>query len=155
MKRMIVSSTDWESDPKYKNAVSKYLPDYGEGDNKAEQVVTAMNRLMFKWWNDGDVYDNHWANGLYTEGVNDLSSEANWLYKNGPRRLKFMMQGVHSCESEEDYEDLLSDIASQCFKPEYLEEASLQPKVGSVYNCDGPFSFEEYYEDEDGEEGWY
>ena len=44
----------------------------------ASQLVTAVNKLVYKWYNDGDVYDNihsldNWAN--------DLSSYANWPYK--------------------------------------------------------------------------
>ena len=59
----------------------KYLPDSGEGDNMATQTVTAVNKLVYKWYNDGDVYDNSTASGLDGWG-NDLSDYANWLAKN-------------------------------------------------------------------------
>lgn len=35
----------------------KYLPENGEGNSLASQAVTAVSKLVYKWFNDGDVYD--------------------------------------------------------------------------------------------------
>lgn len=58
--------------------VDKYLPNKGDGNTIATQAITALWRLIYKWENDGDIYDNHYA--LHA-GLNDISGSANWLYK--------------------------------------------------------------------------
>ena len=43
---------------KFEELNKKYLPERGEGETKATQIVTALNKLIYKWYNDGDVFDN-------------------------------------------------------------------------------------------------
>ena len=38
--------------------LDKYLPDEGEGKTMATQAVTAMCKIVYRWYNDGDVFDN-------------------------------------------------------------------------------------------------
>lgn len=76
---------DWEYFNKFKEINNKYLPDRDEGKTKASQVVTAVNKLIYKWYNDGDVFDNHY---FLAGWWNDLSSYANWLYENTNNRVK-------------------------------------------------------------------
>lgn len=152
MKKSVTASMSWTD--KYDDVIDTYMPDMGEGDTRASQTATAMNKLMYKWYNDGDVFDNHWKDGLFLGGFNDLSSYANWLYKYGPKRLRFMMQGVHSCESDSDYEELLEMMAAECLDESYLEYMSQEDRVGSIYNCNGPFEFEESYDDDE-DDSWY
>ena len=65
---------------KFNALIEEYMPWRGEGDTKASQVATAVNKLIYKWWNDGDVFDN--VHSGMDGWVNDLSSYANWLEKN-------------------------------------------------------------------------
>ena len=124
----------------------RFLPDMGEGENKATQIVTAVNKLVYKWYNDGDVYDN---TGALTGWANDLSSYANWLRKyTGAAGI---LDSIYDCYNDGDYYDLLKDLAEYLLDMEDLEHAEKEPKVGSIYDCDGPFRFEEY---EDDEEDW-
>ena len=70
---------EWDYFDKFQKIIDKYMSSNGEGETKASQVVTAINKLIYKWYNDGDVFDNtHHLKGWW----NDLSSYANWLYKN-------------------------------------------------------------------------
>ena len=62
---------------KFKQINDSYLPDTGEGDTMATQICTAVNKLIYGWYNDGDVYDNTY---MIDGWCNDLSSYANWLY---------------------------------------------------------------------------
>lgn len=50
--------SDEKNIPCYDEVIELYLPDRGEGKTKATQIVTAVNKLIYKWFNDGDVYDN-------------------------------------------------------------------------------------------------
>ena len=67
---------DWSYYDKFNTLIDKYLPRQGEGENMATQIVTVVNKLVYKWYNDGDVYDNtHMLDGW----CNDLSSYATYI----------------------------------------------------------------------------
>lgn len=138
-------SWGYYNDEKFEKINDKYLPSYGEGETKATQIVTAVNKLIYKWYNDGDVYDNTY----YLAGwANDLSSYANWLDKYVPS-ISRILHGICKCLSESDYEDLLKDLADKLLNEEFLAEQDKLEKVGTVYECDGAFEFVEIQEDED------
>jgi hypothetical protein len=127
--------------------IDKWLPDTGEGDNRATQAATAVAKIIYRWYNDGDVYDNTTGLG---EGFNDLSSYANWIYAYVPE-LRNTLNRVFSIYRDSQYEQILYKI-SEYFDGEVLEELSKFEKVGSVYTEDGPFAVEDYYDDEEEEE---
>ena len=127
----------------------KYLPPNGQGDTMATQTVTAITKIVYKWYNDGDVYDNTG----YLEGWwNDLSSYANWLYN---RVGCVELLRIFETRTESEYEDLLWEVTNSLFDDERLESLSKKPAVGSIYDEEGPFSFvnrDEYDEEEDEDE---
>ena len=55
----ILEHVDESAFDKFEPIIDKYMPDIGEGDSLASQMVTAVNKLIYKWYNDGDVYDNN------------------------------------------------------------------------------------------------
>lgn len=127
---------DWSYFDKFDGITDKYLPRSGEGETMASQIVTAVCKLVYKWYNDGDVYDNTGAMGGWG---NDLSSYANWLYKNTPAA---MLDKIWDCNSDEGYEQILVELADALLNEKYLEGMSEFRTNGSIYNCDGPFKFE-------------
>ena len=140
-------SVCWDYYNKFDEINEKYLPVRGEGETKATQIVTAVNKLVYKWYNDGDVYDNTY----YLAGwANDLSSYANWLDKYVPS-ISRILYGICKCLSESDYEDLLKDLTDKLFDEEFLAEQDKLPKIGTIYECKGTFEFIE----EDEEEEWW
>ncbi len=119
----------------------KYLPVRGEGDNMATQIVTAVTKLIYKWYNDGDVYDNSYC----LEGwCNDLSSYANWLYKNVPETENILLK-ISSCLEDGDYEDLLKELCDTTNTMEFLADYEKKTKVGSIYECSGIFKFDSVF----------
>lgn len=140
----------------FDEANDKYLPSIGEGDNMATQICTAVNKLIYKWYNDGDVYDNTYS---LTGWLNDLSSYANWLRK---YVYAYELDRIKYCEDDEDYEEILAYLADTYLDIKFLDTWAQYEKVGSVYNCDGPFEFitnidedeeeEIYWDEEDDEE---
>ena len=137
---------DWSYYEKFHELNEKYLPDYGEGENKASQIVTAVNKLIYKWYNDGDVYDN---TGCLPGWCNDLSSYANWIWLNVPQ-VRTLLEDVWECKSEDDYEALLKMLADTLLDEEWLERKALEPPTGTIYECEAVFRFEETcYEDEE------
>lgn len=142
-------AVDWGYYDKFDAVNDKYLPFSGEGETVATQIVTAVCKLVYKWYNDGDVFDNtHHLEGC----VNDLSSYANWLYENTKDAWRILNK-IDSCYGESDYEDLLKELADKLLDENYLAEQNKLEKVGTIYECDGKFKFEE--NDDEEEEEWY
>lgn len=142
-------AVDWGYYDKFEELIDKYLPISGEGKTKATQVVTAVNKLVYKWYNDGDVFDNSYA----LEGwANDLSSYANWLYEY--TNADVILAKIVNCLNNSDYEDLLKELADMLLDAELLAKLDKEEKVGTIYNCDGIFKYVEY-EEEDEEDDWY
>ena len=136
---------DWSYFDKFENVNDKYLPDSGEGETKATQIVTSVAKLVYKWYNDGDVFDNtHYLDGW----CNDWSSYANWLEKHAGKASR-ILHGISGCYTNGDYEDLLKELADNLLNEEYLKEQNKIEKVDSIYKCDGSFKFVESYDDEE------
>ena len=142
-------SVSWDYYDKFETLIDKYMPMRGEGETLASQIVTAVNKLVYKWYNDGDVFDNtHSLEGW----ANDLSSYANWLYENTKDSWKILNK-IADCVTESDYENLLKELADKLLDEGFLAEQNQVEKTGTIYDCDGKFKYEEYSEDE--EESYY
>lgn len=146
----MTESVNWDYYNKFDEITDKYMSSQGEGETLASQIVTAINKLVYKWYNDGDVFDN--VHSSLSGWANDLSSYANWLYKYC-EESKPILYDIYGMGDESDYETLLQELADACLNEEFLKEFE-KPKQGSIYNCDGPFEFSEYNEDEE-EEDYY
>lgn len=149
----------WSDFDRFEDLIGKYMPARGEGETMASQACTAVNKLVYKWFNDGDVYDNVHSN--LSGWANDLSSYANWLAKNLRRDLAEPLFRIKGVSSDEEYEDILFCLADRIIRDDVLEELAEEKATGTIYECDGPFEFEEeeedweddeYYEEEDEEE---
>ena len=139
---------NWSEFDQFEPICDTYLPARGEGETMASQIVTAITKLIYKFYNDGDVFDNTYH---LSGWANDLSSYANWLvtYINLTE-----LEDIRHIETEDDYSVLLFKIANKCMNEEYLEQYKDEPKKGSIYDCDGPFEFSDGSEEEE-EDDWY
>ena len=144
MKFKLIKASDWGYFDKFEEITDKYMPSEGEGDSMASQIVTAVNKLVYKWYNDGDVYDN--VNSYMNGWANDLSSYANWLHNN-VQELSSILEDIYQMD-ESQYEGLLKRLADTALNEELLAKYN-KPKTGSIYNCDGPFEFNEESEEEE------
>lgn len=137
-------AVDWNYFDKFDGIIDKYMPTRGEGETKASQIVTAVNKLIYKWYNDGDVFDNT----FHMDGWwNDLSSYANWLEAYTEKVEKILWKIV-SCWDDNDYEDLLKELADTLLDENYLAEQDKIAKIGSIYDCCGRYKFEENSDEE-------
>lgn len=157
-----MNGVDWNYFNKFEPIEDIYLPTRGEGDTMATQITTAVCKLVYKWYNDGDVFDNSYQ----LEGWwNDLSSFANWLYKNVPESQQILKE-IRDCEDDDDYEQLLKELADTLLDEGLLADYAEQPAIDSVYDSTGPFRYvyreqlnednNEYYYDscEEDEDDW-
>ena len=135
---------DWNYYDKFENIIDKYMSSQGEGDTKASQLVTAINKLIYKWYNDGDVFDNT----CYLQGwENDLTSYANWIRKYIPD-AEDILDDVYLAKDENDYELLLKELADEYLNEDFLKTLETE-KEGSIYDCQGPYEFEAKYDEEE------
>lgn len=144
---------DWSYYDKFDKIIDKYLPARGEGETLATQFCTAVNKLVYKYYNDGDIFDNSY---YLTETGNDLSSYANWIAKHS-KTAKAILERIEKIYIEDDYEDLLADLADEILNEDFLSEANKKEKHGSIYNCAGQFHYKEWEEEEweeEDEEEW-
>lgn len=142
-----MSGVDWDyyNKEEFSRISEKYLLPMGEGYTLATQICAAVSKLVYKWYNDGDVFDNSY----YLDGwANDLSSYANWLFTYVPE-VQNILREIRNCETDEDYEELLKELTDYCFREEFMDNMSRIAKRGSIYNCDGPFHFEEQSDEDD------
>lgn len=148
-KSLKTEKVSWSYFDKFGEVEDEYLPLEGEGDNFATQIVTAITKLIYKWYNDGDVYDNHY---MLPGWANDLSSYANWLakYVDGAKEILDQIENAY----EDTYSDILKELADSYMTKEFLEQASKSEKQGTIYECDGPYNFDEDYWDDE-EEDYY
>ena len=145
---MSISSDYYE---RFDTVIKKYLKMRGEGNSKASQIVTAINKLLYGWYNNGDVFDNEYADEWAEHCCNDLSSYANWLHKNTD--LAEILNGVYACDGEDEYEELLKKLADTALVDEYLAPFKNEEKVGTIYECKGDFKYVvNHYDDEEDEE---
>ena len=151
------NSVSWNYFDRFDGVLERYMPRRGEGESYASQIATAVNKLVYKWYNDGDVYDNQY----HLKGwCNDLSSYANWLVMNvgAVELLKIKFAKTYG-----DYEQILKSVADLLLDEELLAVLDKKPRRGSIYECSGPFEFvelgddeweEDDYEEEEDEEMW-
>ena len=126
--------------------IEDYLPAIGEGETLATQASTAINKIVYKWFNDGDVFDNTY----FLEGWgNDISSFANWLYWNIDG-ADVILRRIETARGDSGYTDLLYDLCELMENLDW-EKMDKLPKVGSVYEEKEPFHFVEDRE----EDYWY
>ncbi|MDR2571811.1 MAG: hypothetical protein LBD23_16155 [Oscillospiraceae bacterium] len=133
----------WDYYDKITKLNKKYLLPTGEGETIATQTTTAVNKLVYKWYNDGDVFDNTanlkgWAN--------DLSSYANWLYKHKPETQP-ILDRIYEINTKNQYEILLKDLTDTLMDKQKLSDDDIKQKISSVYKEDGNFRYANYCED--------
>ena len=122
------------------SVLNAYLPACGEGKTRATQAVTAVIKLEYRWYNDGDVFDNT-RNNLRNYGM-DISSYANWLAKHIAGTGDILM-GVYEADDEERYSKLLQELSDYVLDEERLAKLHQLPAIGTIYECEGTFRFVE------------
>ena len=143
---LVTEGHSWDDFDKFDKVFGDYLPNMGEGETMASQIATAVCKIVYKWFNDGDVYDNT-VNGIET--YNDLSSYANWLYKYVPesRYILARIWDYEFTDFDDYYTNLLYNLCDGL--SDVIEKYKDREKQDSVYSCEGQFKCEEPEEDEE------
>lgn len=145
-RRQKVSAWDGTPDKFFGLATSEFMPEKGQGDTVANQIAVAANRIVGRWFNDGDVISKSCYLGYPEEHV---VSCANWLYANGPQGCRGILRDAESAIRGDEYSDLMRSLCEECLDVDVLYTYADKPAVGSVFKCDGPFSAWDDDDDDD------
>ena len=114
----------------YSILTDKYLPSMNQGKNKASQLVTATNKIIYGWYNNGDTIS---GNG------NDLTSYANWIDRHikEPEIRKILKDDYIDYIDTYYLSEIIIPLIKFVFREDFLEGLESQEIEGDIYNCDG------------------
>lgn len=128
----------WSYFDRFDPILDKYLPEEGDGDSLATQIVAATQKLIYMYYQNGDYYDNYHTR--YPESWNDVSGYANWLHDNTD--AGYILDHIFDTATFDGgwgyldpmyYEYILKGLADHLLNEDVLTPASKLPKVGDVY----------------------
>ena len=110
--------------------IDKYLPEEGQGENKASQLVTATNKIIYGWYNNGDAISG--------DG-NDLTSYANWIdkYIKEPEIRKILKDNDIDYDDTYYLSEIILPLIRFVFREDFLEGLASQEIEGDIYECNG------------------
>lgn len=114
----------------YSILTDRYLPSMNQGKNKASQLVTAANKIIYGWYNNGDTIS---GNG------NDLTSYANWIDRHikEPEIRKILKDDYIDYIDTYYLDEIILPLIKFVFREDFLEELSSQEIEGDIYECQG------------------
>ena len=114
----------------YSILTNKYLPSRGQGDTKASQLVTAANKIIYGWYNNGDTISG--------DG-NDLTSYANWIDQHikEPEIRKILKDDYIDYIDTYYLSEIILPLIKFVFREDFLEKLASQEVEGDIYECQG------------------
>ena len=114
----------------YSILTNKYLPEDGQGENKASQLVTAANTIIYGWYTNGDTISG--------DG-NDLTSYANWIdkYIKEPEIRKILKDDHIDYNDTYYLSEIILPLIRFVFREDFLEGLAGQEAEGDIYECQG------------------
>lgn len=122
---------------KFNKILDIYMPHSGEGNTVASQIATAVAKIAYRWFNDGDTVSSDWmVTGETIAG--GLSQFANWLYINVRESRQMFNDWLekfnHNPISNAEYEEFLYDLCTNLLNPDLLDGYSTEDKIDTIYN---------------------
>ena len=114
----------------YSILTNKYLPSRGQGENKASQLVTVANNIIYGWYNNGDTISG--------DG-NDLTSYANWIDRHikEPEIRKILKDNFIDYDDTYYLSEVILPLIRFVFREDFLEGLAVQEAEGDIYECQG------------------
>ena len=130
-----------EEDKEFNEWYDKYVPACGKCDTLAGEIIRAINRLVYRWYNDGDTVDRYGGNVYNHNRACDT-----FLCKNVVGYVT--LSGV----SEFDFEDAVCKRLK--FIYEYLKNHTELFETPNIEDCLDDAPYEPWEEDEWEEDEW-
>lgn len=136
---------DKHTEAKMHEYFEKWVPGEGKADNLAGEIIRATNRILYRWWNDGDQVNEGY-------GKETCNAAARFLIQKGNKEVSAIAADLFNYMYEPNYEACLQNLANAVVKmiendPE-LEKKDAED-FWDYYDADE--DEEKYDEDED----WY
>lgn len=85
-----------EDSSRFQIAFDELVPPQGKADTQAGELIRAMGRILYRWFNDGDVFYKGY-------GVKTVLPSVAFIYKYGPDSIKELVD--NAVEKAQRYED--------------------------------------------------
>lgn len=118
----------WSDYDQFEDILNRYLPEDGQGDTRAEQAVTAINKLVYAFYNNGAVI----ADALPEYDPN-LESYATWLRKHTSSRAVLLLVKLEDAEDTDSYANYLYELTDYLLDEPKLRTLSKYNTVGDIY----------------------
>lgn len=139
----------------FNDVLDKYMPAQGEGETIASQIATAVAKIAYRWFNDGDTISSKWnVEGESLPG--GVSQYGNWLNKNVLEAHEFFDAYIEIFDGHDlrtnEYEVFLYRLCEHLLNFDLLDGYSTEPKRDSIYNS-GKYK-DGIFQGEDDEDNW-
>lgn len=87
---------------------SELVPDFGKAESKAGEIIRAVSRIGYRWFNDGDMVNRGY-------GKETCNAAARFLMNNCNHSIEqvLSLMGRDGYISDEDYSDLLEELCEE------------------------------------------
>lgn len=137
-----------EIDEKLNELFRELVPDVGKADTLAGEIVRAITRIGYRWWNDGDMINKGY-------GKETCNAAARFLMYNTNYEIRKQIKDIADtqCLPSDMYEDRLQELKIEVFN--YIEQhpETRDQETEDMFSYSEPEDYE--YDDEDEDYGYY
>ena len=128
-------------DEKLNELFRELVPDVGKADTLAGEIIRAITRIGYRWWNDGDMINKGY-------GKETCNAAARFLMHNTDSTIKEKISKIadSSYTFDGEYEDALQELKIEVLK--YIEQ---HPETREQETED---MFSYFDEEEDRDDSW-
>ena len=150
----IINRTQEAANKEFEKLFNQFVPDMGKADTKAGEIIRAMARIGYRWFNDGDMfgvgYGKQTCNPAGRFLCDKLPEIENTLWK------------IYGIYNEKEYEQGLLKVQNYVIdyisaNPQLKEERNEEDYLDWVdedEDIDDSYDEEEYEEEYEEEEEW-
>ena len=117
------------------------VPHYGKADTVAGEIIRAVARIGYRYYNDGDRIGVEYGNGT-------CNPAARYLAKQAGSRVERVISEIWGIEDDDRYEEILETLYKEIVS--YLEQ---HPELKTTVNNEDMWDFQEdsdcEYDEED------
>lgn len=118
----------WSDYDQFEDILNRYLPEEGQGDTRAGQTVTAINKLVYAFYNNDAVIAD-----VLPEYDPNLKSYATWLRKHTSSRAVLLLVKLEDAEDLDSYAEYLYELTDYLLDEPKLRTLSKYNTVGDIY----------------------
>lgn len=150
LKKLINNTEEWNAEEINNQLYDMLVPDNGKADTKAGEILRAVNRIAYRFWNDGDLAGQGYGNETVNPAVR-------YLYNNVTNASKFKSVVIELYKqinypnlSDNEYEELLNELVRENVIYILNKEIYNIPNIEDMWDYKDPEKdVDDTYEDEE------